>query len=112
MKRLFGLAVVALALAASGCGGSEPDDYSPEVEEAFTGGCVDQAMETSNDAVPRTEAEEYCSCTYDEVAANVPFEEFAEYDARVEEDENARPPAAWLYPRYRTTLSGNPTRSR
>ena len=89
-RRLAACLFVALALAVAGCGGE--DDYSDNVEENFTEECVKSAVESGDGALTEAQADEYCQCTYDDIEANVPFEEFAEYDDRAREDENAPVP--------------------
>jgi hypothetical protein len=89
-RRLAALLFAALALAVAGCGGE--DDYSEDVEETFTEECVKAAIESGQGALTEAQADEYCQCTYDDIEANVPFEEFAEYDERAQEDENAPVP--------------------
>jgi len=86
MPTRLGALVVVLALVAAGCGGGE-DAYSPEVERNFTDECVDSAVGNEQSGLSEAEATEYCSCTYDEISAEVPFAEFAEYDEQAREDE-------------------------
>ena len=89
MGRLAACVVAAVALAAAGCGGDE--SYNDDVEESFTTECVKAASEGEG-ALTEAEADRYCQCTYDDIEANVPFEEFADYDDAVREDENAPVP--------------------
>ena len=88
MRALAALAVVALALAASACGSSEEEGYSPQVEESLTTECIKSATASGQGAFTEEEARSYCKCTYDEIEATVPFQEFAEYDEKAREDED------------------------
>ena len=92
MTRPGAFLVIVLALAAAACGGGGEEGYSPEVERNFTQECVDEAMAAADGALMEADAREYCSCTYDEIEATVPFAEFAEYDDRAREDEDAKLP--------------------
>ena len=56
------------------------------MERNFTEECVDSAVEAQESGLNKAEATEYCSCTYDEIRAKVPF---AEYDGQAREDEAA-----------------------
>lgn len=94
MRALVAPALAALALVAAGCGGSAEEGYSPAVEESFTAECVKAANAAGQGALSEADAREYCTCAYDDIEANVPFEVFAEYDERAREDENAEPPPA------------------
>jgi hypothetical protein len=73
------LAVLMCALAAcgddeggggSGGGGSE---YPAQAEENFMTACTSQPQAT----------EEYCQCTFDEITATVPFEDFQEAEKQI-----------------------------
>jgi hypothetical protein len=54
--------------------------------------CVKAAVEQGEGNLEEANARDYCQCTYDDIEANVPFDEFAEFDAAVTENEDATPP--------------------
>ena len=88
MKLLGALLVIVPALAAAACGGGGAEGYSPEVKGNFMDECVEGAVDASGGAAIEAATQEYCSCTYDELAASVPYEEFAEGEERAPEDED------------------------
>jgi hypothetical protein len=45
-----------------------------------------------DEGLTKPEAREYCGCTFAEIKAKLPFEEFAEYDAKARKDPSAEPP--------------------
>jgi hypothetical protein len=92
-KPLGALVVVLLALAAPACGGGGDEAYSPEVERNFTEECVGEAVDAGEGALLEVDARAFCSCTYTEIEATVPFAEFAKYDDQAREDENAKLPS-------------------
>ena len=84
--------VAALTLAVVGCGGGE-EGYSEDVKERFTAECVPAALESGAGALSDAQARQYCNCTYDYLEANIPYEEFAEFDEKSREDpETPLPP--------------------
>ena len=52
-------ALVATTVALSGCGGSEPTSFTPEVEDNFVSSCVDSATEGASPA-NESDAERIC----------------------------------------------------
>ena len=88
MRALAALTAAAITLAAAACGSSEDEGYSPQVEESFTTECVKSATAGGDGEFTEQEAQSYCKCTYDEIEATVPFDQFAEYDEKAREDEN------------------------
>jgi hypothetical protein len=87
-KAFIGLAtaLVAATVAFSGCGGSEPTSFTPEVEENFVNSCVDSATEGSTPA-SESDAERICGCMYDELKERMSFEEFKAADDSLREGE-------------------------
>ena len=80
MKRSLttALTVATFALAAcggddGGGGGGEGNDYPPQAEENFMKACTSQPQAT----------QEYCQCTFDEITANVSFEDFQEAEQQI-----------------------------
>ena len=80
MKRSLAtaLAVAMCALAAcggddGGGGGGEGNDYPPQAEENFMKACTSQPQAT----------EAYCQCTFDEITANVSFEDFQKAEEQI-----------------------------
>jgi hypothetical protein len=82
MKRSLStaLAIAMCALAAcggddggGGGGGGEGGDYPPQAEENFMKACTSQPQAT----------EAYCQCTFDEITANVSFEDFQEAEQQI-----------------------------
>jgi hypothetical protein len=71
------LAVATVAL--SGCGGSEPTSFTPEVEDNFVSSCVDSATEGASPA-NESDAERICGCMYDELKQRMSFDEFKAAD--------------------------------
>ena len=63
--------------------------YSAITEKSFIDSCVASAVD---EGLSEAQAQDYCDCTYREIEANVPFEEFAEYDAKAQKDPSAQPP--------------------
>ena len=80
-KAFLGLAaaLVAATVALSGCGGSEPTSFSPEVEDNFVSSCVDSATQGASPA-SESDAEGICGCMYDELKQRMSFEEFKAAD--------------------------------
>jgi molecular chaperone DnaK len=72
------LLVVLVVLMTRG-GGSE-SGYTDTVRDNFVEGCATNVARTT------------CECYIDEFAANVPFEEFDQWEAELEQDANAQPP--------------------
>jgi actin-like ATPase involved in cell morphogenesis len=62
--------------------GDAPDGYSQAVRDEFVGSCT----QTPN----ATEAE--CECVYQEISANVPFDDFLEFDTALGENRDAEQP--------------------
>jgi hypothetical protein len=92
-RRVAGKAFIALATALvagtvglSGCGGSEPTTFTPEVQENFVNSCVDSATEGSSPAT-ESDAERICGCMYDELKTRMSFEEFKAADDSLREGE-------------------------
>ncbi len=88
-KAFVGLAtaLVAGAVALSGCGGgSEPTSFTPEVEDNFVSSCVDSATQGSAPAA-ESDAERICGCMYDELKARMSFEEFKAADDSLRQGE-------------------------
>lgn len=63
--------------------------YSATTETTFVASCVESAV---GEGLSNAQAREYCGCTYREIKAKVPFEEFAEYDAKARKNPSAAPP--------------------
>jgi hypothetical protein len=80
-KASLGLAtvIVAATVALSGCGGSEPTSFTPEVEDNFVSSCVDSATQGASPA-SESDAERICGCMYDELKQRMTFEEFKAAD--------------------------------
>ena len=72
-------ALAAATVALSGCGGSEPTSFTPEVEDNFVSSCVDSATEGESPA-NESDAEQICGCMYDELKQRMSFEEFKAAD--------------------------------
>ena len=87
-KAALGLAtaLVAVTVAFSGCGGSEPTSFNPEVEDNFVSSCVDSATEGASPAT-ESDAERICGCMYDELKQRMSFEEFKAADDSLREGE-------------------------
>ena len=87
-KAFIGLAtaLVAATLGFSGCGGSEPMSFTPEVQENFVNSCVDSATSGTAPA-DESDAEQLCGCMYDELKARMSFEEFKTADQSLREGE-------------------------
>jgi hypothetical protein len=85
-KPVLGLAtaLVAATVAFSGCGGSEPTSFTPEVEDNFVSSCVDSATEGASPAT-ESDAERICGCMYDELKQRMSFEEFKAADDSLRE---------------------------
>jgi hypothetical protein len=96
MRRLGAFLAIVLALAAAACGGGEEEAYSPQVESNFMEECVGGAERDDAGAKVEAETREYCSCTYGELEATVPFAEFAEFDQQASEDEDAPLPPKFV----------------
>ena len=79
-------ALVAATVAFSGCGGSEPTSFTPEVQENFVDSCVDSATQGSAPA-SESDAERNCGCMYDELKARMSFEEFRAADDSLRQGE-------------------------
>ncbi len=57
------------------------------------GECTKEAVASGAGALTDAQARTYCQCSYDGVAANIPYEEFAEFSAKAEDDpETPLPP--------------------
>ena len=72
------LAIAMCALAAcggddEGGGGGGGNEYPPQAEENFMKACTSQPQAT----------EAYCQCTFDEITANVSFEDFQEAEQQI-----------------------------
>jgi hypothetical protein len=82
MRTTLAVAALSCAALAAGCGSSEPDSYSPEVQDNFVTSCVDSATSSTSGGAIQSEsqAQRICGCMYDELQANVPFEEFKQAD--------------------------------
>jgi hypothetical protein len=78
--------LVAATVALSGCGGSEPTSFTPEVENNFVSSCVDSATEGASPA-NESDAERICGCMYDELKQRMSFEEFKAADESLREGE-------------------------
>ncbi len=89
------IVLVAIGLIAAACGSAgTPNGYADQVRE-FTdeAGNTDErsvteanyrsGCEAANEAAGVAGGEEYCKCTFDVFALNVPFAVFKEYDKRV-----------------------------
>jgi hypothetical protein len=76
--------LVAATVALSGCGGSEPTSFTPEVENNFVSSCVDSATEGASPA-NESDAERICGCMYDELKQRMSFEEFKAADESLRE---------------------------
>jgi hypothetical protein len=65
-------------------GGHQPASvttYSAQVQKSFVSSCVDSATDTaSGSTIASDEAERICGCMYDELEANMPFEDFEAAD--------------------------------
>ena len=77
-------ALVAATDALSGCGGSEPTSFSPEVEDNFVSSCVDSATQGASPA-SESDAERICGCMYNELKQRMSFEEFKAADESLRE---------------------------
>jgi len=77
-------ALVAATVALSGCGGSEPTSFTPEVEDNFVNSCVDSATEGASPA-NESDAERICGCMYNELKQRMSFEEFKAADESLRE---------------------------
>ena len=83
MPTILVLVTLSCAALAAGWGGSsEPDSYGPEVQDNFVSSCVDSATNSNSGTAmeDESEAKRICGCMYDELQANVPFEEFKQAD--------------------------------
>ena len=79
-------ALVAATVALSGCGGSEPTSFTPEVEDNFVSSCVDSATEGASPA-NESDAERICGCMYDELKQRMTFDEFKAADESLRQGE-------------------------
>jgi hypothetical protein len=77
-------ALVAATVALSGCGGSEPTSFSPEVEDNFVSSCVDSATQGASPA-SESDAERICGCMYNELKQRMTFDEFKAADDSLRE---------------------------
>ncbi len=82
MKRSLATALGIAALALAACGGDDDgggggggggSDYPPQAEENFMKACTSQPQAT----------EAYCQCTFDEITANVSFEDFQKAEEQI-----------------------------
>jgi hypothetical protein len=65
-------------------GGDTQDGYTQAIRDEFVGACTTNATE------------EQCACVYEEISANVPFDDFLEYDTALRSDSHATPPS-WFH---------------
>jgi hypothetical protein len=79
-------ALVAATVALSGCGGSEPTSFTPEVEDNFVSSCVDSATQGASSA-SESDAERICGCMYTELKQRMSFEEFKAADESLRQGE-------------------------
>jgi hypothetical protein len=77
-------ALVAATVALSGCGGSEPTSFTPEVEDNFVSSCVDSATQGASPA-SESDAERICGCMYNELKQRMTFDEFKAADDSLRE---------------------------
>jgi hypothetical protein len=77
-------ALVAATVALSGCGGSEPTSFTPEVEDNFVNSCVDSATQGASPA-SESDAERICGCMYNELKQRMTFDEFKAADDSLRE---------------------------
>ena len=81
MKRSLTTALAIATFALAACGGDDGgggeggggNDYPAQAEENFLKACTSQPQAT----------EAYCQCTYDEITANVSFEDFQEAEKQI-----------------------------
>ena len=85
-KIFLGLAtgLVAATVALSGCGGSEPTSFTPEVQDNFVSSCVDSATQGASPA-SESDAERICGCMYNELKQRMTFDEFKAADDSLRE---------------------------
>jgi hypothetical protein len=83
-------ALVAATVALSGCGGSEPTSFTPEVEDNFVSSCVDSATEGAS-PTSESDAERICGCMYDELRQRMTFDEFKAADDSLREGNEMSP---------------------
>ena len=80
------LALVALALLMAGCGDSgEPEEYNATVEENYVKGCELAIDESTRLTATKNDV---CKCAYEEIKANITFEEFKRVDDKLRENIN------------------------
>lgn len=76
--------VVLVVVAATGCGSDDtPDGYSDAVRDGLVQGCAED--DTDPDLV------EVCECTYEELADDVSFDDFARIEDRLAQGEERLP---------------------
>ena len=54
--------------------------------------CVKAAVAQGQGQLTEAKARDYCQCTYDDIEANVPFDQFAAFDEAATKDDDATPP--------------------
>jgi hypothetical protein len=82
-RRSLALTAAAVALFAA-CSGA-PSDYGKASEEVFMRSCTAGGGGGNLDDV--------CRCSYDRIAAEIPYEDFKRYDQQLQKDENDIPDA-------------------
>ena len=81
MKRSLATALTVAMFGLAACGGDDGgggggesgNDYPAQAEENFMTACTSQPQAT----------QEYCQCTFDEITATVPFEDFQEAEEQI-----------------------------
>ena len=88
-RRVFSVAVLILvAVLTAACGSSTPDEYNDSVQEDFVFGCARTNTEAGGS---EEDARDRCTCAYEALSSEVPFEEFLAVEEQLEDDPDAFP---------------------
>jgi hypothetical protein len=83
-------ALMALLLLGACAGQRDPTGYGDTTQKNFHTGCVASAKNDSQ--LSASEADDYCTCSYNRIVKDIPFSEFKKINSDLSDDPGPLPP--------------------